>query len=49
MEMVKKVCPNCRKIFYISTVELEQKYKNGFVPIFCNIKCELRFSDKMGN
>lgn len=46
MEMIKLKCPNCKKIFYISTEEANKKYAHGYVPIFCNIKCELRFSNK---
>ncbi len=46
MEMVKRKCPNCGKAFYISSVDMDKKFRNGYVPIFCNIKCELRFSEK---
>jgi len=46
MEWVKLRCPNCKKQFEISTAELRKKYIHGFVPIFCNYKCELRFSEK---
>ncbi|MBR1622720.1 MAG: hypothetical protein IJ675_02260 [Pseudobutyrivibrio sp.] len=46
MDFVKLTCPNCRKKFMISTEELDKKYKHGYVPIFCNYKCELRFSNK---
>lgn len=46
MDMVKLRCPMCRRVFEISTSELEKKYKYGFVPLFCNYKCELRFSNK---
>ncbi|MCR5415580.1 MAG: hypothetical protein K6E79_02145 [Pseudobutyrivibrio sp.] len=47
MIAVKRVCPNCKKEFYISSKMLNAKYKNGYVPVFCNIKCELRFSERM--
>ena len=46
MEMVELKCPNCGKKFKIPTNELNKKYKNGYVPIFCNFKCELRFTDR---
>jgi len=46
MEMVKRKCPGCGKIFYISTVDMDKRFQNGYVPIFCNIKCQLRFSEQ---
>ncbi|SDB57365.1 hypothetical protein SAMN02910298_02955 [Pseudobutyrivibrio sp. YE44] len=46
MEMITLKCPNCGKKFEISTEDARKKYQYGYVPIFCNIKCELRFSEK---
>ena len=43
---VVKKCPGCGKIFYISAVDMDKRFQNGYVPIFCNIKCQLRFSEQ---
>ncbi len=46
MEILTLKCPNCGKLFEISSVDANKKYRFGYVPIFCNIKCELRYSEK---